>query len=440
MDISFEQAMEDITWEEVVATIHSMAEDLLEVTPSNPPPASQRTEQDVCTQPGAAPCGSRKLVAAPALDVGQSVPIAHQGPPTPMQAGFTPADYAAPSVVSNEHAEQTMNEMEKVEDTFLMYIDEDTQDYCTPAPPPSVASTAVSEHAAVEVEVKNTMATLWSFAEDSLPHTAPPPYPLPPVNSAPPSDTAVPQHTGREDRGERGIAAPQLTEGISGESPKYPPPASPPSFVQHQPVKVQAFRGVNAGQCARLSTVVSTTGPECAVKDVGWKTGIFTPEHLPPESSASSAPLTVFGPTVSTWSGFTPSHSAAPSVVSRKRKSMNQEESGPYVMKSQNTSVKEERPHVAAAALDISDSVEPNIGLYVPQRAKRQRVTPAQMAQMEPLTSQFVLTLPYAAIPVTTCCIFHQPQVQYYSQYYGQYYSQYYDQYYDQYYNLYYNQ
>lgn len=57
--------------------------------------------------------------------------------------------------------------------------------------------------------------------------------------------------------------------------------------------------------------------PECAAKDVGWERTIATPKYLRPESSATTAPLTVAGPTVNTQSGFTPSDSGAPPMVAK---------------------------------------------------------------------------------------------------------------------------
>lgn len=103
MDHSFEQAVNDIKWEDVVVMICSMPEDI----PNNPPPASppssraiNTADQEVYAQPGAAPCSSQhplRSEAAPALTVGQPAPVMHLGP---MQAGFTPADSAAPLPVS----------------------------------------------------------------------------------------------------------------------------------------------------------------------------------------------------------------------------------------------------------------------------------------------------------------------------------------------------
>lgn len=64
----------------------------------------------------------------------------------------------------SDDSEEMMNEMEKVEDIFLMYADEDTQDYCTPAYPPSPPGAHQGPH--------NVMASHFTSAESASPSKA----------------------------------------------------------------------------------------------------------------------------------------------------------------------------------------------------------------------------------------------------------------------------
>ncbi|XP_047453716.1 transcription factor 7-like 1 [Mugil cephalus] len=158
----FDQTTKEMTWEEVVATIQSMAEDMSEDTTIYPPPVFPCSSpfvagQDVpeASQPhllnplsgenarsvplGAAPCSSEDplhLETAPGLNAEQSSLITDRGPLGPIQAGVTPADYAAPSVVPNTTSEQTEFEAELRELMTTLPSLADLASWYSPPPSP----------------------------------------------------------------------------------------------------------------------------------------------------------------------------------------------------------------------------------------------------------------------------------------------------------------